>query len=133
MILITIYITLAVIGAAPFVDQLIPLESNPNNIFTYKIVMFLGIFVVLFFLLSRSAILRTLARSDAPGALWQVVVFSILHVGLLISITLSFIPEEHYVQFSQLTRDWFVGEGAVFFWIIAPIAALALVGGGGDS
>ncbi|MBI2050757.1 MAG: hypothetical protein HYT31_03035 [Parcubacteria group bacterium] len=122
MILIAIYITLAVVGAAPFMDQLIPPDANPNNVFMYRIVLFLGVFVAL----------RALARSDAPGEWWQIVVFSILHVGLLISITLSFIPEEYYGQLSQMTRDWFVGEGAVFFWVIAPIAAMTLVGGGDD-
>ncbi|MBI2636576.1 MAG: hypothetical protein HYW81_00040 [Parcubacteria group bacterium] len=132
MILITVYITLAVVGVAPFMDELIPPDANPNNVFMYKIVLFLGVFVALFFLLSRSAILRALARSDAPGEWWQIVVFSILHVGLLISITLSFIPEEYYGQLSQMTRDWFVGEGAVFFWVIAPVAAMTLVGGGKD-
>ena len=132
MILIAIYITLAVVGAAPFMDQLIPPDANPNNVFMYRIALFLGAFVALFFLLSRSAILRALARSDAPGEWWQIVVFSILHVGLLISITLSFIPEEYYGQLSQMTRDWFVGEGAVFFWVIAPIAAMTLAGGGKD-
>ena len=129
MILIAIYIALAVIGAAPFMDELIPPDANPNNVFLYRIALFLGVFVALFFLLSRSAILRALARSDAPGEWWQIVVFSILHVGLLISITLSFIPEEYYGQLSQMTKDWFVGEGAVFFWVIAPIAAMSFVGG----
>ena len=127
LILISVYMGLAVIHAAPFLDALEPATYGPNNVFAFRITIFLALFVLLFFLLSRSALLRTLAKSDAPGALWQVVLFSVLHVGLLISITLSFIPEEFHNQLSEATRQWFIGEQAEFFWIIAPIAAMALI------
>ncbi|MDP6571250.1 MAG: hypothetical protein QF747_00155 [Patescibacteria group bacterium] len=132
LILIAVYMSLAIIGAAPFVDELVIADFGENNAFVSNIIIFLITFVALFFLLSRSALLRALARSDAPGAWWQIIVFSLLHVGLLISITLSFIPEEHYGQLSSFTRDWFVGAQAEFFWVIAPIAALALVSGEKD-
>jgi hypothetical protein len=132
LILIAVYIALAIIGAMPFIDDVVIGDFGDDNIFISNIVLFLITFVALFFLLSRSALLRALARSDAPGAWWQIIVFSLLHVGLLISITLSFIPEQHYTELSSFTRDWFVGPQAEFFWIIAPIAALALVSGEKD-
>ena len=132
LILIAVYMTLAIMGAAPFIDDIVIGDFGENNAFISNIIIFLITFVALFLLLSRSALLRALSRSDAPGAWWQVIVFSLLHVGLLISITLSFIPEEHYSQLSTFTRDWFVGPQAEFFWIIAPIAALALVSGEKD-
>jgi len=132
LILISIYMGLAIIGAAPFLDQLTPTEYGPNNIFVFRIVVFLLLFVALFFLLSRSTILRALAKSDAPGAWWQVIIFSLLHVGLLISITLSFIPPEFRNALSPLTRQWFIGEQAEFFWILAPVVAMALVRDSGE-
>ena len=42
LILIAVYIALAVMGAAPFLDQLIPPEADVNNVFVYKIAVFLG-------------------------------------------------------------------------------------------
>jgi len=126
VILVAIYMALAIINAAPFLDSLTPSDSGPNNIFAFKISVFLGIFVILFFLLSRNTLLRALTKSEAPGNWWQVIIFSMVHVGLLISITLSFIPSEFYDQLSPITRSWFVGVEARFFWIIAPIVVMAL-------
>ncbi len=127
LILVAIYMGLAVIHAAPFLDTLEPVGYGPNNVFAFRITIFIALFILIFFLLSRSTILRTLAKSESPGALWQVIIFSLLHVGLLISITLSFIPEEFHAQLSESTRQWFIGEQAEFFWVIAPIVGMALI------
>ena len=45
LILISIYMSLAVIGAAPFLEQIMPQELDPNNTFLFNISVFLGIFV----------------------------------------------------------------------------------------
>src|SRR3989338_3566109 len=66
IILVAVYMSLAAINAAPFLDQLAPTEYGPNNIFAFKISIFLGTFVVLFFLLSRNTLLRALTKSEAP-------------------------------------------------------------------
>ncbi|PIP67167.1 MAG: hypothetical protein CO042_04890 [Parcubacteria group bacterium CG_4_9_14_0_2_um_filter_41_8] len=130
LMLISIYIGLAVLRSSPFLDQLIPKDYGPNNVFLFKISLFIGVFVVLFFFLSRSSVLKTLAKNDAPGGWLEVIVFSLLQVGLLISITLSFISPEYYNQLSSFTRNWFLGPEAEFFWIVAPIVAMALLGRG---
>jgi len=132
LMLISIYMGLAVLRSSPFLDQLIPEDYGPNNIFIFKISLFIGVFVILFFFLSRSSVLRTLAKNDAPGGWIQVIIFSMLQVGLLISITLSFVSPEYRGQLSDFTREWFLGPQAEFFWIIAPIVAIALLGRGGD-
>ena len=132
LMLISVYMGLAVLRSTPFIDQLIPERYGPNNIFMFKISLFIGVFVILFFFLSRSSVLRTLAKNDAPGGWIQVIIFSMLQVGLLISITLSFISPEYHNQLSNFTREWFLGPQAEFFWIIAPIIAMALLGRGSD-
>ncbi|MBU2575568.1 hypothetical protein KKF64_00515 [Patescibacteria group bacterium] len=132
LMLISVYIGLAVLRSSPFIDQLIPQDYGPNNVFIFKISLFIGVFVILFFFLSRSSVLRTLAKSETSGGWLQVIVFSMLQVGLLISITLSFISPEYHDQLSNFTREWFLGPQAEFFWIISPIIAMALLGRGGD-
>jgi len=133
LMLISVYIGLAVLRSSPFLDELIPKDYGPNNVFIFKILLFIGVFVVLFFFLSRSSILRTLAKSNSSGGWLQVIIFSMLQVGLLISITLSFISPEYHDQLSNFTREWFLGPQAEFFWIIAPIIAMALLGRGDDT
>lgn len=129
VILVSIYMALAVVNTAPYINDVTG-EVGVDQFFVVKITAFVGVFVVLFFLLSRSALLATVANSDSKGSWWQVIIFSILHVGLLISITLSFLPESSAEHLAPLTRTLFVHETARFLWIIAPIALMILLKGG---
>lgn len=128
IILVSIYMALAVIQALPpFV-----LSIKIEEIFAFQITAFVGIFLVLFFFLSRSAILRTLGSKAAQGRLWQVLLLSFLHVGLLLSIALSFLPAEIAQNFAPFTRMIFTDPWARFGWITAPVLAMLLMGGGKD-
>ncbi|MBI3956925.1 MAG: hypothetical protein HY340_02950 [Candidatus Kerfeldbacteria bacterium] len=124
VIMVAIYMALAVMKSAP--DRIVV-----NDQFAIQISAFLGVFILLFFLLSRSALLRTIATVDSRGSWWQVFVFSVLHVGLLISVTLSFLPESAVERFTPFTRQVFTGEIGGFAWVVAPILFMMLVRGGG--
>ncbi|MDD5726743.1 MAG: hypothetical protein PHC53_05080 [Patescibacteria group bacterium] len=125
VILVSVYMALAVVGNAPIINQL-NVAFNINDNIVLRISFFLSIFVVLFFLLSRSALLKTIGESSASGAWWQVILFSILQVGLLISITMSFLPSEMLQSFSQFTRDFFISDIGKSCWLILPIVVMAL-------
>lgn len=127
VILISIYMALAVVNAAPYINTL---GKEINQMFVLKITSFVAIFVALFFFLSRSALLATVASSDAKGKWWQVIIFSFLHVGLLISITLSFLPASATKHLAPFTQNVFVSDLARFLWIIAPILLMVLLKGG---
>ncbi len=122
-IMVSIYMALAVVAALP--DFVLNIKVNEN--YTLQITAFIAIFVVLFFLLSRQAVLNSLAPST-HGKWWQVLLFSILHVGLLVSVTLSFMPPEMVNKFSGFTQYIFTNEWTRFGWIIAPIIAMIFVG-----
>lgn len=125
VILVSIYMALAVVNAAPYIKDLETTISF-NQAFAFKVSTFLGLFVILFFLLSRSALLRVFGEGSR-GAWWQVILFSFLHVGLLISIVLSFVPPEVNDHLAPLTRQIFTTEAARFAWILLPILAMAVV------
>lgn len=125
VIMVAVYMALAVVGNAPIINQ-INLAFNFNESVVLKISFFLGVFVVLFFLLSRSALLKTIGENNASGKWWQVILFSILQIGLLISITMSFLPIDILASFSQFTRDFFISDLGKSAWLIAPIAFMAL-------
>ena len=92
----------------------------------------LGIFILLFFFLSHSALMRTLGHGATQGRLWQVMIFSFLHVGLLISVTLSFFPSDLAGVLSPFTRALFLSDIARAVWVLLPVLAMALLGGGSD-
>lgn len=122
-ILVSIYMALAVVNALP--DFVLNIKVNDN--FTLQVTAFVSVFVILFFLLSRSAVLNSLDTSS-QGKWWQVLIFSFLHVGLLVSVTLSFMPAPFVAKFSELTRFIFTNDWTKFGWIIAPIIAMIFFG-----
>ncbi len=125
IIMVSMYMSLALIKVMPdFV-----LNIMVNGQYAYQIGTFVTLFVVLFFLLSRSALSRTLGLNARDGAWYQTLIFSILHVGLLLSITLSFLPPEMLEKFAPVTRELFTQKWSQFFWIAAPIVAMILLGG----
>lgn len=121
VVLVSIYMALAVVANAPF------LTSLPGN-FAVKAGTFLGVFLLLFFLISRTALTRIFGNL-AAGRLWQVLLFSVLQVGLLISVTLSFLPAEATAHLHPLTVRVFVSEMGRFTWIAAPIVAMVFFSG----
>ncbi|MBI5655197.1 hypothetical protein HZC53_06125 [Candidatus Uhrbacteria bacterium] len=125
VILVSVYMALAVVSNTPILSSL-NLSLNINENFALKITFFLGIFVALFFLLSRSALLRTIGGTGAPGSWWQTILFSILQVGLLISITLNFLPREITQGLSDSTKNIFMSDNGRSAWMILPIVLMAI-------
>lgn len=117
-IIVSIYIALAVVHALP--DFVFNVVLNQN--YTLQITAFIGVFIVLFFMLSRQAMLN--AVSDNNGKWWQVILFSFLHVGLLISVTMSFLPPIMLAKFSGFTLWLFTDQWSQFGWIITPVIAM---------
>lgn len=122
-IMVSIYMALAVVATLP--DFVLNIKVNES--YTVQITAFISVFIVLFFLLSRQAVLNALAPTG-EGKWWQTLVFSVLHVGLLVSVTLSFMPETVLNKFSPLTQYIFTNDWTKFGWIAAPIVAMILVG-----
>lgn len=127
VILVSIYMALAVVSNAPFLGKL-HADINVNQYFAFKVTTFLGLFVLLFFLLSRSALLKTFS-GFASGSWWQVLVFSVFHVGLLVSITLGFLPPDAVSHLAPITQQVFASDAGRFIWIVAPIFGMVMLKG----
>ena len=127
VIMISIYMALAVVKYVPYITDF-NASISINDHYALKVSVFLGLFIVMFFLLSQSALVRTLGNSTAQGSWMQVIVFSILHAGLLISVTLSFFPNDIAPWLSQVTRTVFASDPAKAFWVIMPLFAMMALG-----
>lgn len=121
--LIAIYISLAVVNTAPYLSSF----RNNGSEFALRMALFVGAFIILFFSLARSAFLRSIG-SPATGRWWQVVLWSFLHVGLLTSVMLSFLPNSALSYFAPLTKTVFTGNFGKFFWLVAPIIVMVFIG-----
>jgi hypothetical protein len=128
-ILVSVYMALAVVNTAPFIGNFSG-EVGVANLFVVRVSTFVGVLILLFFLLSRSALVSTIASSDEKGSWWQVLLFSILHVGLIISIVLTLLPDSFTENLSPFTQSIFTSELGLFIWVVAPIIAMLVLRGG---
>ena len=127
--IVSIYMTLALIHYFPFATSGVA-EVKFGEGFILKISIFLGTVLALFFLLARSA-LTSVFSGGGQGSWFQVIIFSFLQVGLLISVILSFLPAEIASELLPITKDIFTSDKAQFAWLLAPILAMIIIGRGG--
>lgn len=123
LIFVCLYMSLTITNVAPFFKHLPPLTVD--QLFILKSGSFLGILLILFFLLSRSSLFRTISETQKHSG-GAVIIFSLLHVGLLVSVILSFMPENYGTYLGPLTKDLFLSGPAQFLWIIIPIIMMAI-------
>lgn len=134
VILVSIYMSLAIVDHAPFLNSE-GFQNSINNIvnqfFVFQITAFVFLFITFFLVITRSALMKTIASSDTPGPWWQVLLYSILHVGLLVSLILSYIPKESLEGvLAPLTRQVFITDLAQSVWIVGPVVAMFIFKGG---
>lgn len=127
IMLMSIYMSVAVVQSVPYIHEFNANISFNDN-FALRISVFLGIFILLFFFLSQSALIKTLGGNASQGKFLQVIVFSFLQTGLLISVSLSFFPQDVSQWISPLTNNLFLSDIARTIWIVLPILAMAVLG-----
>ncbi len=128
VILVSIYMALAVVNSAPFLQKIDDTGVVQGGA-TVQLTAFLGVFLALFFIVSRMGLMRTIGSKMSHGPWWQVLGFSILHVGLMVSIIFSYLPQGILQKFSPTTLSLFADPTAQFVWIVVPMIAMAMVGG----
>jgi hypothetical protein len=122
--IISLYMTIAVNNFLPFLNLEIKgfrVENSP----TLKVALFVIIFLLISFLLSRSS----LASLDTSrSTLLNTLILSFLGSGLLISTISVMLPEGIKDELSGTAHFLFVNEIARFIWVLAPIIFTVLIG-----
>lgn len=133
VILVSIYMSLAIVEHAPFLNSEWlhnAINNFVNQFFVFQISAFVILFIVFFLIITRSALMKTIASSDTTGPWWQVFLYSILHVGLIVSIVLSYLPVETVNEvLAPLTRQIFTTEVALSSWMLGPVIAMVIFKG----
>lgn len=124
---IAIYMALAIVDAAPFVNQTLAARVNfAGYDVDIKVVAFLGLLVVLLFVLSRGALFRSLLGTPGGGSFIQSTILSFAHSGLIVAVVMSYLPAAAVDRFSPFIRQSFVGDWQLFWWLLAPVVIMLL-------
>ncbi|MCX6781299.1 MAG: hypothetical protein NT003_04285 [Candidatus Magasanikbacteria bacterium] len=127
MIMVAVYMAVAAVHTLPALPQMGAIVQLSNG-FVLRVGTFLGLFAILFFMLTRSALNHAL-NSDGPmGSWWHIIVLSFLQVGMLISVVMSFLPSMWLLKISPFLQLIFASPWGAFAWVIAPIIGLLVVG-----
>lgn len=127
MIMVALYMALVAVTNLPFVPQFGARIALDNG-FAIRVGTFVGLFVILFFMLTRSALNHALSGNGALGTWWHVLFLSFVQVGMLISVVMSFLPLFWLGKLAPLTRTVFVSPWGKFLWVLMPIFGLLLIG-----
>ncbi|OGL87765.1 hypothetical protein A3I42_02480 [Candidatus Uhrbacteria bacterium RIFCSPLOWO2_02_FULL_49_11] len=121
IILLSLYFSLAIFEVSSFVRTLSTtfFHDNPfGALFTFFI-----LFLLTFLVVGQSGAGRSLSN-DAVGSFWQTIIFSILQVGLTISIALLLLPVSLLLRFSPTILNIFIDPLGQFLWLSLPIVCL---------
>lgn len=126
-VLVSTYLALAVVTNLPFLNQLLKIASSSGGN-SFQNYIYLIAFLLLFAILAFSPLARDLGNFF--GNWWQVLIYTLLQVGLLFSIILSFLPNQAINQLSRFNQIIFLSDIGKFCWLILPIIALLIIRSG---
>jgi hypothetical protein len=128
-LLLSTYFSFVIVAFAPW--------KNIGAMFGYaasfpspagEVFIFLALIVAFCFLLPSSTLGSTLRLGKVSKGVWyQILIFSILEVGLLASVVLSLLPVNTYSDLNPLVKQFFIDPLLQFFWILVPLLAMVLL------
>ena len=125
-ILVAVYMSELLVIQAPFLSTALGQQFG-GIVYLSRLITFLVLFGLFFMILSRF-VFRTAVDSRGITSWFFALVFAFLQVGFLISVILSFLPQDIKDSFAPLVKFIFLNSTAQFVWLLLPIAFLIVVG-----
>ena len=126
-ILVSVYISKLLVLEAPFLTKELEKHLHGQYAGFGKVIVFVGLFLILFLFLSRYAFKTTVDRKQVSGFIFTLLL-AILQIGLLINIVISLLPQINQSKLTPLVSFLFIGPTPTLLWLIAPIIFLILLG-----
>jgi len=125
-----VYLSYFITRAIPWKElTFLGMPNGPDS--TAQIFIFLALALGFFFAIPHSAFRNSLRLGGrGRGAWWQILILSILQIGLILALSISFLPIKTVAFLSPLARLIFIGASAQFLWLLLPILAIMFLGGG---
>ncbi|MFA5962359.1 MAG: hypothetical protein WC848_06800 [Parcubacteria group bacterium] len=116
-VLINIYVAVALLSVFP--EKILP-------DYTYELILFFGIIVVLTILGKK--MFEIPLSGSGKGFLWRVFAMSFLEVMLMLSVMLSIVPKKIALSYvSSSSYDYLISPNFAFFWMLAPLLFMFLI------
>lgn len=126
-ILVSTYMAQLLVIQAPFFSNAVSDKLNIAMATLSQLAAFVILFFIFFVFLNRYAF-----RSSIDGrqiiALPFVLIFTVLQVGLLINIVVSYLPDHVQNSMSPLIQLVFLHPNAGFIWLLLPVVFLIIAG-----
>lgn len=98
---------------------------------TVQIFIFAALILAFYFAIPHSALKSALRMGGrGRGRWWQIMILSILQIGLILSLAISFLPAKTVTAVSPLAQRVLTDAIARFLWLLLPILAMMFLGGG---
>jgi len=129
IVMLGVYFAYFITRAIPWRElAFLKMPTGPDS--TVQIFIFLASVLAFFFAIPHSAFKSSLhLRGRGRGAWWQILILSILQVGLILALAISFLPAKTIAFLSPLAQSIFIGGIAQFLWLFLPILAIMFLGG----
>ncbi len=130
ILLISSYFSLSIVQVLPWsrLTSLGWLGVGQEPSASLRIILFLAIILLFYFLMPRSVLSSSLRIRRRGRASWvQLFVLSIVQVGLLAMVILSFLPNQATADLTLTIKRLFIGPEAQFVWITLPILVIILM------
>lgn len=122
-IVLTLYVSLALFNSLPYLNPW--LDRLDINFFAWRVLLFVLVFAVLFYLLSKYALKE--GFSSKRGLLWQNLLYSFFLVGFIMNIVLYLIPVDFTKDLAPFAKMVFLSVNSRFFWTLTPLLAMLIL------
>lgn len=127
LFLASLYFSLVIVDAVPTIGNFTS-EMSAGRKFFVDSGVFIGIAILLFFLLAGSTLGSALRiPKSEESSWWHLILLSFVTAGFLFSSILAFLPFSDYNKLSSMTNEIFRENNAHFWWALAGILVLVLL------
>lgn len=88
----------------------------------FRLISFIVFLLLFFFIVTKKSILSSV--SNYASSWWHVLLYSIIHTGLLISLSLSLLSPDFLNVFGGVIKIIFINSYSVFSWILLSVLSL---------
>lgn len=126
--LLAIYAAFAFDRTFPYLEKIQEITASQVETYWLRTAVFLAAYILIFTIFNFSFVRKKL--SSAEFSLFGIVLISLLQLGFLVSIILSFLPESLISQLSLgPSINYFTAPQALFLWMVTPLLALLFLRG----
>lgn len=129
VVMLGVYFSYLLTRAIPWTDLgWLGFKAAPDS--TIQIFIFLALVLGFYFVIPHSALRHAMKLGGkGVGAWWQMLILSVLQIGLMLAMVIAFLPAKVTSGLSPLAQTVFVGPSARFIWILLPILAIMFLRG----